>query len=223
MLRRLTVRFTLWLAVIAALLFWSAGTFAWWGAWVFLAEIALGGTVICLWLLRHNPDLLRERLARGFQKGQVFWDKVFVAVMSLASCGWIVLMGFDVKRWGLSDMRQELGYAGAVLIAICFLVSWLVFRENPFAAPVVKIQGGQTVVTTGPYRIVRHPMYVGSILYICGLPLLLGSWIGLACAPLLVIALMIRIGIEERALRKDLAGYSEYAARVRYRLLPYVW
>ena len=106
-----------------------------------------------------------------------------------------------------------------------FFVVWLVFHENSFAAPVVNIQKvrGQYIVSTGPYRIVHRPMYAGATLYLIGMPLLLGSWLDLLVLPLILGALCVRIFIEEAALRKGLSGYDEYAARVRYRLLPGVW
>jgi len=104
-------------------------------------------------------------------------------------------------------------------------VCWWVFRENSFAAPVVKIQDerNQKVVTTGPYRFVRHPMYAGGLFYFFALPFMFGSWLGLAVVPIFIALLLARIPIEERMLRNDLAGYDAYAARVRYRLVPGVW
>jgi protein-S-isoprenylcysteine O-methyltransferase Ste14 len=118
-----------------------------------------------------------------------------------------------------------LNYAGAILIPIGFFIVWLTFRENSFAAPVIKIQKerGQRVISTGPYRIVRHPMYAGGLLYMIGMPLLLGSWLGLLVLPPIFSALSVRIFIEEAALRKGLPGYGDYAARVRYRLIPGLW
>ncbi len=121
--------------------------------------------------------------------------------------------------------RNALRDAGAVLVPVGFFIVWLAFRENSFAAPVVRIQAerGQRVISTGPYRIVRHPMYAGATVYMIGMPLLLGSWLGLLVLPLIIGTLAIRIFVEEATLRKGLAGYGDYAARVRYRLIPGVW
>jgi protein-S-isoprenylcysteine O-methyltransferase Ste14 len=173
----------------------------------------------------RDPGLLKERMGGPFQKGQAFWDKVFMAFIIVVWFSWLVLMALDAKRWSLSQMPEALNYAGAVLIPIGFFIVWLTFRENSFAAPVIKIQKerGQRVISTGPYRIVRHPMYAGGLLYIIGMPLLLGSWLGLLVLPLIVGALSVRIFIEEAALRQGLPGYGDYAARVRYRLIPGVW
>jgi len=219
-------RFVLWMMLLAALLFWPAGTLDWPGAWVFLSEFVIVTFAIGLWLAQHNPDLLKERMrGRVFGKGQVFWDKIYMAFMTIAWCAWIVLMALDAKRWAVSYVPNELVGTGAVLLLVGFFIVWLTFRENSFASPVIKIQEErkQTVVTTGPYRIVRHPMYVGASIYMIGIPLLLGSWLGFACLPLLIGALVLRIYIEEDTLRKGLPGYVEYTERVRYRLVPYVW
>jgi protein-S-isoprenylcysteine O-methyltransferase Ste14 len=220
-----SVKAVFWIVSIGALLFLSAGTLDWPGAWIFMAEFVIGGLAVTLWLARHDPGLLKERMSAPFQKDQVFWDKVFIAFIIVVWFSWLVLMALDAKRWGLSHMPDALKYAGAALIPIGFFIVWLAFRENSFAAPVIKIQEerGQRVISTGPYRIVRHPMYAGATLYMVGMPLLLGSWLGLLVLPLILSALTVRIFIEEAALRKGLPGYSQYAARVRYRLVPGVW
>jgi protein-S-isoprenylcysteine O-methyltransferase Ste14 len=222
---RMVIRFAALIAFLAALLFAPAGTLDWPGAWVFLAEMIVGGAAVSLWLARHDPELLRERMAGVFQKDQAPADKIFMVFVQVAFYGWLGLMALDAKRWGLSHMPFWLNLVGAILSASFFLSCWLVFRENSFAAPVVKIQQerGQRVITTGPYAIVRHPMYSGGILYFVGLPLLLGSWIGLALAPILIAALTLRIGVEERTLTEALPDYADYARRVRYRLIPGVW
>lgn len=214
-----------WILSMGALLFLAAGTFDWGGAWIFIAEFIIGSLAVTLWLAWRDPGLLKERMGGPFQKGQAFWDKVFMGFIIIVWYTWLVLMAFDVKRWGFSHMPEVLNAVGAMLIPIAFFVVWLTFRENSFAAPVIKIQTerGQRVISTGPYRIVRHPMYAGAILYLVGIPLLLGSWLGLLVLPLILGALIVRIFIEEAALRKDLPGYGEYAAHVRYRMIPGVW
>lgn len=219
------IKAVVWIGFIAVLLFWPAGTLDWPRAWIFMAEFVVIGLAVTLWLARYNPGLLRERLGGAFQKGQVFWDKVFMTIMIVVWYGWLVLMALDAKRWGLSHMPEALNIVGAVLIPIGFFIVWRTFRENSFAAPVIRIQEerGQTVISTGLYRFVRHPMYAGASVYMLGMPLLLGSWLGLAVLPFIIAFLAARIFIEERELRKGLPGYSEYADRVRYRLLPGVW
>jgi len=214
-----------WMIFTGAVLFVPAGTLDWRDGWIFMAEMVIGSLLSILWLAWTDPALLKDRLGGAFQKGQVFWDKVFMSIMMLSWYGWVVLMALDAKRWGTSHVPEWVNDVGAVLIPIGFVAVLWTFRENSFAAPVIKIQKerGQKVISTGPYSIVRHPMYAGALIYMLGMPLLLGSWLGLAVLPLIVGLLMIRTFIEERALRKDLPGYDDYAARVRYRLLPYVW
>src|SRR5579864_6546223 len=200
------VKAVLWIISMGIVLFFAAGTVDWRGAWVFLAEFAVGGLAITLWLARRDPGLLRERMRGPFQKGQALSDKVFMGFIVVVWYGWLMLMALDAKRWRLSPMPEPLIGAGALLIAVGLFVAWLTFRENSFAAPVVRIQTerGQHVVSTGPYRIVRHPMYVGAGLYLLGMPFVLGSWLGLLVLPLIFAALAFRIRIEEAALRQGL-------------------
>jgi protein-S-isoprenylcysteine O-methyltransferase Ste14 len=215
----------LWIAFMGAMLFLPAGTVQWRGAWIFMAEFVLAALAVTLWLARYDRGLLKERMSGVFQRGQAASDKVFMAFIIVVWHAWLVLMALDVKRWRLSHLPDGLNSAGAALILVGFFVVWLTFRANSFAAPVIKIQEerGQRVISTGPYGIVRHPMYAGAMLYMIGMPLLLGSWLGLLALPLIFGALTVRIFLEERALRKGLAGYGEYASRVRYRLVPGIW
>jgi protein-S-isoprenylcysteine O-methyltransferase Ste14 len=224
MISRLIIQTTLWIAAMGVLLFLPAGTLDWPAAWGFLAEIGVLGLGVGLWLARHDPGLLAERLGSPFQREQKTWDKVFMAAVVLFYCAWLVLMGLDARR-AISQVPLWLQAIGALCVALSIYVSYLSFRENSFAAPVVKLQKerGQIVVTTGPYRFVRHPMYAGGLLLFLGTPLQLGSWLGLAVVPLLVPALVFRLVMEERMLATELKGYSDYAERVRWRLIPMVW
>lgn len=214
-----------WIALIGVLLFVPAGTLAWPQAWIFLGEFIAGGFALTLWLARHDPGLLKERMRSPIQKEQTPWDKLFMGFIMLAWYGWLVLMALDARRWQLSHVPLALAVIGAILIAAGFVIVWLTFRENSFAAPVIKIQGerGQHVIDTGPYSVVRHPMYAGGALYMLGMPLLLGSWLGLIVLPLILAALTVRIFIEEDTLRTGLRGYDDYTRRVRHRIIPGVW
>lgn len=215
----------LWTAFTMALLFVAAGTARWAAGWAYVAEFVLCSALLTAWLARRDPGLLKERMGGVFQKGQSRSDKVFMTLMIGLWYAWMVLMAFDARRWGWSVMPVALNVLGGVLIPAGYFIIWLTFRANTFAAPVVKLQAerGQHVVSTGPYAIVRHPMYAGATLYLLGTPLLLGSWYGLAALPLLLAALCLRIRIEEATLREGLAGYGAYAARVRWRVVPGVW
>ncbi len=154
------------------------------------------------------------------------------------SGGWLILipililifasmafMAADAARWQWSNMPPSIQWAGAVPLLLAIAFMYWVMRTNSYAAPVVKIQKerGQTVITAGPYRIVRHPLYLGALFYFAATSLVLGSWWGLAAVPVVGLALAIRIGVEEKALREGLQGYDDYACRVRWRLIPFIW
>ena len=224
MFARLLLQNTITIVAMGALLFASAGTLHWPSAWVFLVASALLGPLCGWWLYRIDPALLAERLRPVLQKDQPAADKVFMSVFVVAMMACLALMGVD-RRVQSSDMPVTLQAVGFALFLLSTLFTMWVFRENSFAAPVVKLQAerAQRVISTGPYAHVRHPMYSGMVLFFAGVPLLLGSWWGLVMIPVVVLLFAIRIGIEERTLRDGLPGYADYAARVRYRLVPGIW
>ncbi|WP_440641472.1 methyltransferase family protein [Bradyrhizobium sp. PUT101] len=224
MIARLLLQNTIFVVAMGALLFACAGTLHWPSAWTFLVTSALLGPLCGWWLYRIDPALLAERLRPLLQKDQPAADKTFMVVFVAAMLAWLVAMGLD-RRFHPSDMPTALQALGLALFLASTLFTMWVFRENSFAAPVVKLQTerAQHVISTGPYAHVRHPMYSGMVLFFAGVPLLLGSWWGLAMMPLFIALLAVRIPIEERTLRDGLPGYTDYAARVRYRLVPGVW
>jgi protein-S-isoprenylcysteine O-methyltransferase Ste14 len=214
----------IWVVALGALLFVSAGTLHWPAAWVFLATSAVIGIGFGWWLAKTDPALLAERMRPMMQKNQPAADKKFMLVFGVVALIWFLAIGFD-KRMHASDIPVALQALGlAMLLLTTGFIMW-VMRENSYAAPVVKVQTerGHRVVSTGPYAWVRHPMYSGTILFFVGVPLLLGSWWGVALSPLFVILFAVRSGIEERALIAGLPGYADYTRRVRYRLVPGLW
>ena len=225
MVSRLIIRTGLFLAVMAALLFIPAGTADWPAAWLFLLGMVAWSTAMGAWLVRHDPGLLAERMAPLYQQGQKGWDKILIHCAALLWAAWLAFMPLDAVRFGWSHMPAWIQGLGALCLLFMAYLVYLTFRENTFAAPVVRIQRerGHKVVSTGPYRHVRHPMYAGAMFFFLGTPLLLGSWYGLALAPLMMGMLAARAVMEERMLVAELEGYAEYAARVRYRLIPFVW
>lgn len=221
---KVIVQTLVWYGVMGLLLFVPAGTLHWPGAWVFLAGMLGLSAVTGLLLARHDPELLAERLGSPVQKGQPTADKFLLIAILLALAGWLVFMGFDA-RFGWSDVPVWVQALGALSVGLALWIGYRALRENSFAAPVVKIQKerGQFVVDTGPYSYVRHPLYAGALFFFIGVPLLLGSWWGLAPTPAFVLLLAARILLEEKTLRAGLPGYDAYAARVRYRLVPRIW
>ena len=210
--------------VFGLALFLAAGTVAWFSGWAFLI-LFLGFTVaVTQWLLRHNPGLLQERMTGIGKPNQPLWDKVFFVAVEVFFLAWLVLMPLDAVRFHWSKIPVWLHVVGAVLLLCSFYLFSLTFRENPYLSPAVRVQPerGQTVISTGPYRYVRHPLYAGVIPLVVGTTFLLGSWYGLL-GVILVGGIAFRAVREERVLRKELPGYDAYMARVKYRLIPYVW
>jgi protein-S-isoprenylcysteine O-methyltransferase Ste14 len=209
----------------AALLFGAAGTLRWPAAWAYLILFITEAFWLTLRLARRDPALLAERLKSPLQKGQPFWDKFFILLMTVAWCAWLVLMGLDAVRYRWSVMPLWLQCVGAAMIVLSFWMIGRVFRENPFLTAVVRIQTerGHRVVSTGPYATVRHPLYASMLIYLPAGALLLGSWAGLAASVVFLGGIVFRTAMEDRELQRGLTGYTEYAARVRYRLIPFIW
>jgi protein-S-isoprenylcysteine O-methyltransferase Ste14 len=224
MIAKLLLQNTIVVIAMGARLFAAAGSLDWPAAWVMLIVSAILGPACGLWLAKTDPALLAERMRPTFQANQPAADKIFMLIFFLALLLWLVAIGLD-RRANASDvplLLQALGLA-LYLLSIAFIM-W-VFRENSFAAPVVKVQAArhQRVISSGPYAFVRHPMYSGVMLYFLGIPLLLGSWWGVALAPVFAVLFAIRARIEERALIEGLPDYADYAEHVRYRLVPGLW
>src|ERR1039458_3049758 len=220
-----------WLAItaegliFAALLFGAAGSIFLPAAWAYFILFFVGALWITFWLARHDPALLAERMKLPVQKGQPVWDRVFLLAMVAAWCAWLPLMGLDAVRFRWSVMPVWLQCAGGALMVLSFRMIGRVYLENPFLATVVKIQTerGHRVISTGPYAVVRHPFHAAVLIFLPGNALLLGSWYGLAASLLLVGGVAFRTAMEDRELQRSLEGYTEYAAGVRYRLIPFVW
>jgi len=209
---------------VAAVLFASAGRLDWMMGWVYLGVFLAFDVATALVLLPKNPELLVER--NRIQEGTKGWDQVLVrlAAVYLPMSAWIV-SGLD-DRFGWSpQMPPGLQVAALAVVALGYaLVVWAM-AANPFFSATVRIQKdrGHTVATGGPYRYVRHPGYLGAILFTVLMPILLGSLWALIPAGLALPAYVVRTALEDRTLHAELDGYPEYVARVRYRLLPGVW
>jgi protein-S-isoprenylcysteine O-methyltransferase Ste14 len=221
----LIVQTIVWFGFMGAIIFIAAGTTDYTGGWLYLGVMVALSIVFGIIMVRVDPGLLRERLKPPVQKDQPLADKLILVPILLLIFGGMGFMAADAARWRSSVMPSSVGWAGCGLLLASFLFIYWVMRTNSFAAPVVKIQKdrGQAVITTGPYAIVRHPMYFGSLFYIAATSLVLGSWWGLATVPILALLFGIRIGIEEQTLRTGLEGYDDYARRVRWRLVPFIW
>jgi len=221
----LIVQTIVWFGFMGVIIFVAAGTLAYAGGWLYLGGMIVGSIVFGLHMLRVDPGLLKERLKPPVQKEQPLADKLVLIPILLLIFGGMAFMAADAARWRWSVMPPTVQWAGCALVLLALLFMYWTMRTNSFAAPAVKIQKsrGQAVITTGPYAIIRHPLYFGTLFYIAGTSLVLGSWWGLVTVPILALLFGIRIGVEEQTLRTGLNGYDDYARRVRSRLIPFIW
>jgi protein-S-isoprenylcysteine O-methyltransferase Ste14 len=224
LLIRMAIQTAALLLVLGAILLGGSGDAGWVEAWAFLVEMGLASLVIGLWLMRRDPALLASRLTSPAAGNQTPRDRVLFLAISVGFIAWMGLMALD-RRWRWSAVPLGIEVLGAAMIvAGLALVCW-VFAVNSFAAPQVRVQAErrQTVISSGPYVFVRHPMYAGGAIYLIGMALMLGSWWGLIGAAVLIAAIGLRAVGEEAVLRQGLEGYDDYARRVRWRILPGVW
>jgi protein-S-isoprenylcysteine O-methyltransferase Ste14 len=207
---------------LAALLFIPAWTLAYWQAWLFMAVFVCASGALTMYLAIHDPKLLERRMNVGPRAEKEPAQKI---IMVLATLGFIAMLVFPALdyRFGWSPVPASVSVLGDALIALGFLFTFFVFKQNSYGASTIQIAEGQTVISTGPYAFVRHPMYAAALVMLLGIPLALGSWWGLFALLLVLPVLIWRLLDEERFLRRNLPGYPEYQAKVRYRLLPFVW
>jgi protein-S-isoprenylcysteine O-methyltransferase Ste14 len=208
--------------IMGLLLFVPAGTIRYWQAWVYIGIYFTASFLITLYLAKRDPALLRRRMRGGPTAEKRTPQRAAMLLASLAFIAAMVVPALDHRfRWSAVPVYAVV--LGDFVTSSWYLVMFLVLRENTFSAATVQIAEGQRVISTGPYAIVRHPMYAGGLLSFIGTPLALGSWWGLFAVLLALPALIWRLVDEEKLLRSSLPGYTEYAERVRYRLIPGVF
>jgi protein-S-isoprenylcysteine O-methyltransferase Ste14 len=223
---RLAARAWLHLAVLTALLglvlFGCAGTLRYWEGWAYLAIFGGQSALVTLYLLKRDPALLERRMRGGPVAEGRPAQRIIMLLVSIAYVALFAVPGLD-HRLGWSSVPLPLVIAGDVLVAISLYLVFLVFRENSYTCATVEVVEGQRVISTGPYAIVRHPMYASGAVYLFGTPLALGSWWGFAAIAVMMPFLIWRLLDEERLLAAELPGYRDYQKRVRHRLIPGVW
>jgi protein-S-isoprenylcysteine O-methyltransferase Ste14 len=218
-----TVRgFTQLIAVLGILLLTPAWTLDYWQAWVYLFVFAASSALITIYLWKKDPKLLERRINAGPGAENEKSQKLIQLLASFVFIGAMILPSLD-HRFSWSAVPLPVVVAGNVLVALGFLIVFLVFKENTFTAATIAVTPDQKVVSTGPYAAVRHPMYAGALVMLFGTPLALGSWWGLLMFIPMTFTIAWRARDEERFLIKNLSGYKEYCRIVRYRLLPFVW
>jgi protein-S-isoprenylcysteine O-methyltransferase Ste14 len=208
--------------VLGALLFLPAWTLNYWQAWVFIIVFMTSVTVIGVYLSLKDPALLERRKKFGPTQEQSPAQKIAISSGVLTILGVFIFCALD-HRFGWSPVPAYVSLAGDVLVALGLMVNLRVFRENTYGGSTIETVADQKVISTGPYALVRHPMYVGVLIMLTGVPLALNAWWGLAIVVVALPALIWRIIDEENFLKKDLPGYVEYTQKVRNRLIPYLW
>lgn len=208
--------------VMGLLLFIPAGTIHYWQAWVYLSIFMGASLLTTLYLMKKEPALLKRRMRGGPTAEKQRTQKLIMLCTSIGFIALLVVPAFDHRfRWSTMPLYGVI--VGDFLVAIGFYFIFLVYKENTFTSATIEIAEGQKVISTGPYAIVRHPMYASALLYLAGTPLALGSFWGLLALLAMMPFLIWRLYDEERFLAENLSGYTEYKKKVRYRLVPRIW
>ncbi len=222
LLAKTTAGFLFLMLVLGLALFIPAGTLSYWQAWVYLADWAVCVVLITVYLIKNDQELLAGRVQAGpvaeTQKNQ----KIIQSLASLCFIALFIVPGLDY-RLGWSNVPPILSLIADGGVALGFFIVFLTFKENSYTRATVEVSEKQKVITSGPYRMVRHPMYAGASVLLIFTPVALGSWIAEIFAVLLILVVAIRLLDEERFLKKDLTGYTAYCQTVRYHLIPYLW
>jgi protein-S-isoprenylcysteine O-methyltransferase Ste14 len=217
--KRVFIRVVLIVPVLGAVLFIPAGTLAYWEAWVYLGVLLIPFAFVVGYFLKNNPAFMERRMQMREREPA---QRRIIGLSFLWFALTFILPGLD-RRFGWSDVPLPVVLAADLVILLGYGLIVLVFRENQYASRTVQVEQGQHVITTGPYALVRHPMYLGTLLMYLASPLALGSYWALLPALLIVPILVARIINEEQVLERELAGYPEYRQRVRCRLVPGIW
>lgn len=217
--KQILIRFILAFMILFIVFFLPARTLRYWEAWVYIGILFSGASTVIVYFLKHDPEFLERRMRT---KEKVKEQKLIIQL------GWVLFLptflipGFD-RYYSWSDISLPFIIISDVFVLAGYLIVIMVFRENSYASRVVEINSGQKVISTGPYAIVRHPMYSGNLLMYGFTPLALGSWWALAGSVLITVLIIFRILSEEKFLSENLEGYREYKQKTLYRLIPRIW
>jgi protein-S-isoprenylcysteine O-methyltransferase Ste14 len=210
------------MVILPALMFLPAWTIHYWQGWICLLVFFACVTGITLDLMKRDPALLERRMSAGAIAEKQKSQKIIQVLSSIAFIALFVVSAFD-HRFAWSRIPAYVAFCGDALIVLGLVFVFLVFKANSFTSGIIEVAVGQRVISTGPYALVRHPMYLGALVLLVGIPIALGSWWGeIAIVPMIVM-LVWRLVNEERFLMKNLPGYDEYRHKVRFRLAPFLW
>jgi protein-S-isoprenylcysteine O-methyltransferase Ste14 len=208
--------------LLVAAIFLPVWTFRWWQGWACLVAFFVPASVITVWVAKHDPALLERRLKAGPKAEKERGQKIVQTITAVAFLADFVIPAFD-HRYGWSRVPAYATIVGDLMMLIGFWITFIVFRVNSFTSGIIEVAEDQKVISTGPYSVVRHPMYTGGLIMLFGIPLALGSWWGMMVNVPLTAAIIWRLLDEEKFLRANLNGYAEYRQAVKYRLAPLVW
>ena len=207
---------------LAGAIFGSAGSLNFWQAWIYLLIFLACTLFITAYLIKYDPKLLARRVKAGPIAERQKTQQLIQSLASLLFVSLFIVSGLD-HRFHWSEVRPLVSLISDGFVVLGFFVVFLVFRENSYTSAIIEVSTEQKVITSGPYRVVRHPMYTGASLLLLFSPLALGSWVALACSVLLIVVVAIRLFDEEKYLAINLSGYEAYRQTVRYRLVPFIW
>lgn len=208
--------------VLALALFLSAGSLDYWQAWVYLGVFSSCVLLITLYLAKYDQRLLESRVKAGPVAEVEKSQKIIQSLASLFFIGLFIVPGLDF-RFGWSKVSPVLSLVADGLVVLSLFLVFLVFRENTYTSATIEVANEQKVISSGPYSMVRHPMYAGAFLLLLVTPVALGSWVGVLFALPVMLVIVIRLLEEEKFLAANLGGYEEYRQKVRYHLIPFVW
>jgi len=222
--RRIVIQSVVGIGILCALLFGGAGTIAWPEAWLFLFAQVSFSIGIGWWLKKYNPELLQERMDL-WKRLVKPWDKTIIVILMASFVPFLILPGLDAVRYQWSHVPLFLKVIGFIGFVLSYGLMFWVLKVNPYSSAAVEIQEdrGHKTITTGPYRYVRHPMYVGAILMVLTIPLALGSLITFIPGIVLSALVVVRTYLEDKTLQQELEGYAAYTQTVKYRLVPGIW
>ena len=213
------IRFIAGIVIVAAMLFWPAGSWEYWNAWLLMGVLFIPILILGIVMLIHSPALLRKRLEGKEKDKEQRWVVALSGVMFVAS---FVVAGLNFK-FAWATLPEWVTCVGVAIFLLSYILYAEVMRENAYLSRTIEIQQGQQVIDTGLYSIVRHPMYLATILMFLSMPLILSSIISFAIMLIYIPIIAIRIKNEEQVLEKGLRGYTQYKLRVKYKIIPFVW
>jgi len=207
------------LVAVIIMFFLPAGTLDYWQAWVYIAVVCIPASFVVLYFLKTDPEFLERRMR---MKEKETRQRMVITLSTIIFIISFLIPGLD-RRFGWSNVPFDFVIAADVFVFLGYLLVILVFKENSYAGRTIEVDKGQKVISTGPYSIIRHPMYLGVMVMYLATPFALGSYVAIPLFLTILPILVFRIRNEEEVLRRDLPGYKEYCEKTRYRLLPFIW